>query len=99
MNAINPSQLWKKKLGDWVINPFIGCQHACFHCYCPAMPGVKFFNGRRTQKEWGKYILPKEGFVDALQRQLRNLGPEAAKRTEWGAGRVLMSFLTDPYTP
>lgn len=99
MNAISESQLWKKRLGDWVLNPYVGCEHGCFHCYCPAMPGVKFFNQGHTQEEWGSYIYPKVGFVDALKRQLRNFTPDKAKRTEWGDGWVLLSFLTDCYTP
>lgn len=99
MNALNPSQLWKKRLGDWVVNPYVGCEHGCLHCYCPAMPGVKFNNGGRAQSEWGSYLLPKEGVVEALRRQLKTFTPDKAKRTEWGDGWVLMSFLTDCYTP
>lgn len=99
MKPITLSQLWKKRLGDWVINPYIGCEHGCFHCYCPAMPGVKFFNHGHSQREWGTYFYPKAGIVEALQEQLRNFTPEKAKRTEWGNGWVLMSFLTDCYSP
>jgi DNA repair photolyase len=99
IQAIGPSQLWKKRLGDWVVNPYVGCEHGCYHCYCPAMPGVKFHNNGHPQKDWGKYIYPKEGFLDALDRQLRNFTPDKAKVTEWGDGWVLMSFLTDCYTP
>ncbi len=99
MTPINPSGLWKKRLGDWVINPYVGCEHGCFHCYCPAMPGVKFNNDGHTQREWGKYLLPKDGIVEALRLQLRNFTPEKAKTTDWGDGWVLMSFLTDCYTP
>jgi len=97
--AISPSQLWKKRLGDWVLNPYIGCEHGCYHCYCPAMPGVKFANLGHTQREWGKYLFPKPGLVDSLRDQLRNFTPDRAKRTEWGDGWILMSFLTDCYTP
>ena len=99
MTPINPSGLWKKRLGDWVINPYVGCEHGCYHCYCPAMPGVKFNNNGHRQREWGKYLLPKHGIVEALRDQLRNFTPEKAKTTEWGDGWVLMSFLTDCYTP
>ena len=99
MNAISPSQLWKKRLGDWVLNPYVGCEHGCLHCYCPAMPGVKFFNKGHSQQDWGSYIFPKVGFVEALKRQLRTFTPAKAKRTEWGDGWLLMSFLTDCYTP
>lgn len=47
MKAINPSKLYKKRLGDHVVNPYLGCEHACAHCYCPAMPGVWAHNGGR----------------------------------------------------
>jgi DNA repair photolyase len=97
--AISHSALWKKRLGDWVLNPYVGCEHGCFHCYCPSMPGVKFFNHGHLQIDWGKYIYEKPGFVDALKRQLVNFTPEKAKQTEWGDGWLLMSFLTDCYTP
>jgi DNA repair photolyase len=97
--AISPSQLWKKRLGDWVLNPYVGCEHGCYHCYCPVMPGVKFANGGHAQRDWGKYLFPKPGLVDCLRDQLRNFTPDRAKRTEWGDGWILMSFLTDCYTP
>jgi len=99
MDAISPSQLWKKRLGDWVVNPYVGCEHGCLHCYCPAMPGVKFHNGGRSQADWGSYLLPKDGIVEALRQRLRKFTPDKAKRTDWGDGWVLMSFLTDCYTP
>jgi DNA repair photolyase len=63
------------------------------------MPGVKFNNQGHKQREWGKYLLPKHGIVEALRDQLRNFTPAKAKVTEWGDGWVLMSFLTDCYTP
>lgn len=99
MTPINPSGLWKKRLGDWVINPYVGCEHGCYHCYCPAMPGVKFNNGGHKQREWGKYLLPKYGIVEALREQLKKFTPDKARKTEWGDGWVLVSFLTDCYTP
>jgi DNA repair photolyase len=99
ISAINPSELWKKRLGDWVINPYVGCEHGCYHCYCPAMPGVKFSNHGHKQREWGTYLYPKLGIVEALDQQLRLFTPDKAKRTEWGNGWILMSFLTDCYTP
>lgn len=99
MTPINPSGLWKKRLGDWVINPYVGCEHGCFHCYCPAMPGVKFNNDGLGQREWGKYLIPKTGIVEALRGQLKTFTPEKARKTEWGDGWILVSFLTDCYTP
>lgn len=63
------------------------------------MPGVKFANRGHTQREWGTYLYPKPGIVEALREQLTRFTPAKAKRTEWGDGWVLMSFLTDCYTP
>lgn len=86
----------KKRLGDWVINPYIGCEHGCLHCYCPAMPGVKFFNNGRTQREWGSYLYPKKDWLDALRRDVRR-HPRPGSTA--GKGYILASFLTDCYTP
>ena len=47
----------------------------------------------------GKISFSKAGSVDFLRDQLRNFTPDRAKRTEWGDGWILMSFLTDCYTP
>jgi DNA repair photolyase len=99
VKPINPSELWKKRLGDWVINPYVGCEHGCFHCYCPAMPGVRFANRGHTQREWGTYLYPKQGIVEAVRSQLRSFTPDKARRTAWGDGWILVSFLTDCYTP
>jgi DNA repair photolyase len=94
--SISRSNLWKKRLGDYVVNPYVGCEHGCYHCYCPAMPGVKFFNGGHSQQEWGKYLYPKNGFLPKLQTAIRR---HKNSGSPWGQGKVLMSFLTDCYTP
>lgn len=98
MAIISESKLWKKRLGDWVINPYVGCEHGCKHCYCPAMPGVKFTNGGRSQREWGKYIFPKQDLINRLKLQLRSFDPDK-RATKWGRGVILLSFLTDCYSP
>jgi len=98
MAIISESKLWKKKLGDWVINPYVGCEHGCKHCYCPAMPGVKFTNGGRSQREWGEYILPKENIIARLEHELKTFDPNK-NATKWGKGIILLSFLTDCYSP
>ena len=94
--AISDSKLNKKRLGDWVVNPYIGCEHGCKHCYCPAMPGVKFFNNGHSQQEWGRYLIPKEGFIESLKHDLRK-HPRPGSTA--GQGYILVSFLTDCYTP
>lgn len=98
MAIISESKLWKKRLGDWVINPYVGCEHGCKHCYCPAMPGVKFTNGGRSQREWGQYIFPKEDLLARLTKELKTFNPQKSA-TPWGKGVILLSFLTDCYSP
>ena len=98
MAIISESKLWKKRLGDWVINPYVGCEHGCKHCYCPAMPGVKFTNGGRSQREWGQYIFPKENIINRLKKELETFDPDR-NSTPWGKGIILLSFLTDCYSP
>ena len=80
MTPINPSGLWKKRLGDWVLNPYVGCEHGCYHCYCPAMPGVKFNNHGHKQSDWGTYLYPKVGIVEALRQQVLLYGLRRSKR-------------------
>jgi len=98
MAIISDSKLWKKSLGDWVINPYVGCEHGCKHCYCPAMPGVKFINNGHSQRDWGKYIFPKENIIDRLKKELKTFDPYRHS-TKWGKGFILLSFLTDCYSP
>ena len=98
MAVISESKLWKKRLGDWVINPYVGCEHGCKHCYCPAMPGVKFNNEGRSQRDWGNYIIPKENLIPRLKSELKNFDPNK-NATKWGKGKILISFLTDCYSP
>lgn len=94
--AISKSKLSKKRLGDWVINPYVGCEHGCKHCYCPAMPGVKFFNNGRVQREWGTYLFPKPDWAAKLKKDLIRF---RQKGSAAGRGFILCSFLTDCYTP
>lgn len=98
MAIISESKLWKKRLGDWVINPYVGCEHGCKHCYCPAMPGVKFLNNGHSQRDWGTYIYPKENILERLKKELRTFDPDKGA-TRWGKGYILLSFLTDCYSP
>lgn len=98
MAIISESKLWKKRLGDWVINPYVGCEHGCKHCYCPAMPGVKFLNNGHSQRDWGAYIYPKEDILERLKKELKTFDP-GRQSTKWGRGYILLSFLTDCYSP
>lgn len=94
--AISNSKLNKKRLGDWVINVYIGCEQGCVFCYCPNMPGVKFFNDHRKQEEWGTYLILKEDWLEKLRKDVLRY-PRIGSTA--GQGYVLCSFLTDCYTP
>jgi len=101
MKPIGISQLWKKHLGDWGVNVYNGCEHACKFCYAPVQPGVRaqpFWAGK-TQEDWGLHFGEREGLVGALKKQLITFTPARAVQTSWGQGRILVSFLCDPYQP
>jgi len=103
MTAIGDSKLFKKRLGDFGVNVYQGCEHGCRFCYAPAQPGVRaqpFWKGK-SQADWGTVFMPRPGLLDALVDELRTFTPAAAqkKATPWGEGRILVSFLCDPYQP
>ncbi|HOC57637.1 MAG TPA: radical SAM protein, partial [Verrucomicrobiota bacterium] len=39
------------KVYDYVINPYVGCQHACSYCYARFM---KRFSGHK--EPWGQFV-------------------------------------------
>jgi len=78
------SILSKSKVFDYVINPYIGCQHACTYCYARFM---KRFTGHR--EPWGEFVDVKINAPDLLQREIDRMPP----------GRVWVSGVCDPYQP
>jgi DNA repair photolyase len=69
---------------DYVINPYVGCEHGCRYCYAAFM---KRFTGHL--EPWGGFVDVKVNGPAALRRQLRRARP----------GKVLLSSVTDPYQP
>jgi DNA repair photolyase len=69
---------------DFVINPYIGCQHSCVYCYADFM---KRFTGH-TQEEWGS-------FVDVKINAPETIDPSKIPR----GALVLFGSVTDPYQP
>lgn len=69
---------------DFVINPYIGCQHSCVYCYADFM---KRFTGHAGEK-WG-------GFVDVKINASETI---SSKKIPEGA-LILFGSVTDPYQP
>ena len=72
------------KVYDYVINPYLGCQHGCYYCYARF---IKKFSGHK--ESWGQFVDIKVNASDLLQVEINK------KRR----GRVWVSGLCDPYQP
>ena len=68
---------------DFVINPYIGCQHSCIYCYAEFM--IRF-TGHKGDK-WGQ-------FLDVKQFNMNRIKPQ-----KYDDKRILLSSVTDPYIP
>ena len=69
---------------DYVINPYVGCQHACSYCYARFM---KRFSGHK--EPWGEFVDVKINAADLLQKEIK-------KKKK---GKVWISGVCDPYQP
>ncbi|MEW5921596.1 MAG: radical SAM protein [Bacillota bacterium] len=72
------------KVYDWVINPYVGCRHACSYCYARFM---KRFSGHK--EPWGEFVDVKTNAADLLRVEI----------TKKKRGRVWVSGVCDPYQP
>jgi DNA repair photolyase len=72
------------KIRDYVINPYIGCQHGCSYCYARFM---KRFTGHL--EPWGEFVDVKINAAELLQKEILK-----KKR-----GEVWVSGVCDPYQP
>jgi DNA repair photolyase len=78
------SILSKSKVFDYVVNPYVGCQHGCAYCYAHFM---KRFTGHR--EAWGEFVDVKINAPALLKREIEKKPP----------GRVWASGVCDPYQP
>jgi DNA repair photolyase len=78
------SILSKSKIYEYVVNPYIGCQHACSYCYARFM---KRFTGHR--EPWGEFVDVKVNAPDLLRQEIMR------KKK----GSVWVSGVCDPYQP
>ncbi len=68
---------------DFVINPYIGCQHGCIYCYAEFM--IRFTNHKGDK--WGQ-------FLDIKKYDFSKIKPE-----KYNGKTILLSSVTDPYIP
>ncbi len=73
----------KSSLGDFTVNPYVGCEHQCAYCYVPLLT----HNG-----DWEKQVKVKVNLQPTLAREL--LGHKAKTGSVF-----FLSSLTDPYQP
>jgi DNA repair photolyase len=78
------SILSASKIYPYVINPYVGCQHACSYCYARYM---KRFTGHT--EPWGTFVDVKINAAELLQKEIC----KKRKATVW------MSGVCDPYQP
>jgi DNA repair photolyase len=68
---------------DYVINPYIGCQHECIYCYAEFM--IRFTNHKGDK--WGN-------FLDVKKFEFNKIKPQ-----KYNSKSILLSSVTDPYLP
>lgn len=78
------SILSSSQVYDYVINPYVGCQHGCAYCYARFM---KRFTGHK--EPWGEFVDIKVNAAELLAKEI--------KKKKKGA--VWVSGVTDPYQP
>ncbi|MGA2229018.1 MAG: radical SAM protein [Syntrophobacteraceae bacterium] len=72
------------KIYSYVINPYVGCQHACSYCYARFM---KRFS--KHKEPWGEFVDVKINAADLLLVEINKKKP----------GSVWISGVCDPYQP
>jgi DNA repair photolyase len=72
------------KIYDYVINPYIGCEHGCLYCYARF---IKKFTGHT--EPWGQFVDVKINAPELLKKEI-------LKKKRAG---VWISGLCDPYQP
>lgn len=78
------SILSPSKIYDYVVNPYVGCQHGCSYCYA------------RFMKKFSKHSEPWGKFVDVKINAAELLAAEINRKKR---GTVWISGVCDPYQP
>ncbi len=78
------SILSSSQVYDYVVNPYVGCQHGCSYCYATFM---RRFTGHK--EPWGDFVDVKINAPELLKKEI----------TKKKQGTVWVSGVTDPYQP
>jgi DNA repair photolyase len=100
---LSESGLNSKHLCDYVVNVATGCRHGCKFCYVPSTPNIRTrpdmleetVDVDNGQKEWGSYVLYRDGLGERLDAHLDR--KRTWRKTRRGRGVVGVSFSTDCY--
>ena len=68
---------------DYVINPYVGCQHGCIYCYAEFM--IRF-TGHKGDR-WGEFL------------DIKVFNADKIKPEKYKGKRIALSSVTDPYLP
>lgn len=86
-SALNHVPVGSRMLpGEWTVNPYRGCTHACSYCY--ARPTHDYL-GLGMTEDFENEIIVKTNIVEVLRREL--------KRKKDAPPRVSLGTSTDPY--
>jgi DNA repair photolyase len=78
------SILNRSSIGDYCVNPYIGCSHACSYCYAQYYTRRMGYSGA-----WGSYVYAKLNAIELLEKEILRKA----------RGVVYISSLTDAYQP
>lgn len=78
---LNPTSI---DLGEYVINPYMGCEFACLYCYVRSNKVV-----RKREKPWGTYVDVRSNAPDLLEKEVLEKKPK----------NVLLGSTTECFQP
>ncbi|MEW6087360.1 MAG: radical SAM protein [bacterium] len=78
---LNPTAI---DLGEYVINPFMGCEYACLYCYVRSNRVIS-----KKNKPWGEYVDVRVNAPELLEKELKSKNPKT----------VLLGSTTECFQP
>jgi DNA repair photolyase len=78
---LNPTSI---DLGEYVINPFMGCEYSCLYCYVRSNKVIS-----KRQGEWGTYVDIRINAAERLEKEIASKKPKC----------VLLGSTTDCFQP